>query len=600
MFINNLGGVILKNKKEKGILDFSGNFKYLTYLGCILSGISAVIVLIPFICIWQMSYEIIKVFPEISKASNLSVYGWRAVAFSLIGIIVYFFALICTHIAAFRTARNMKIEALNHLVKLPLGFFEENGSGKIRRIINDCSVQTEAFLAHMLPDITGAVVTPIATVVLLMVFDWRLGLVSLIPIVISMYFCNNMMGKDLEQSMKEYQNALEDMNNEAVEYVRGIPVVKTFGQTIFSFEKFHNAIESYKKWAVNYTVRLRIPMCKFTVSINSVFAFLIVAAVLLVDGSASPSKFISDFIFYIIFTPIMTVVMNKIMFSSENFLLAKDATKRINSILSEKPLKESKVYTEPKGFDIKFENVSFSYNGDENKAVDNVSFTIKEGRKVALVGPSGGGKSTVASLIPRFYDVDLGKISIGGVDVRYIAENKLMNMVSFVFQNTNLFKTSLLENIRFSKPNASREEVIAAAKAAQCEEIFEKFPDGIDSVVGAKGIYLSGGEAQRIALARAILKDAPIILLDEATAFADPENEYKIQKAFEKLTEGKTVLMIAHRLSTIKNVDEILVINEGKIVERGNHNHLIEGDGIYSGMWSEYETSANWKVKEVV
>ena len=586
--------------KEKGILDFAGKHKYLTYLGCVLSGISAVIVLIPFICIWKMAYEIIEVFPNISEATNLTLYGWRAVIFSLMGIIVYFMALMCTHLAAFRTARNMKIEALNHLVKLPLGYFEENGSGKIRRIINECSVQTETFLAHILPDITGAIVTPIATLVLLMVFDWRLGLVSLIPIAISLYYCNKMMGKDLANSMKEYQNALEDMNNEAVEYIRGIPVIKTFGQTIFSFKKFHDAIEGYKKWAVNYTIKLRLPMCKFTVSINSVFAFLILAALLLIDSVASPSKYISDLIFYIIFTPIMTVVMNKIIFSSENFLLAKDATRRINSILAQEPLKESQSCKTPSGFDIKFDKVSFSYNRDENKAIDNVSFEIKEGSKVALVGPSGGGKSTVASLIPRFYDVDLGRIFIGGVDVREISNSNLMDMVSFVFQNTNLFKMSLLENIRFSKPEATREEVIEAAKAAQCEEIFEKFPNGIDSVVGSKGIYLSGGEAQRIALARAILKDAPIILLDEATAFADPENEYKIQKAFEKLTEGKTVLMIAHRLSTIKDVDKILVINKGKIVEEGSHDELIKSNGIYKKMWNEYESAVAWKVKEAM
>lgn len=587
-------------KKEKGLFDFTGNYKYFTYLGCILSAISAVIVLVLFICIWQMSYEIIKVFPNISSAANLSVYGWRAVIFSILGIVVYAAALMCTHIAAFRTARNMKIEALEHLVKLPLGYFQENGSGKIRRIINDCSVQTETYLAHVLPDMVGAIVTPIATIVLLMVFDWRLGLVSLIPIPLSMYFSSQMMGKDLAQSMKEYQNALEDMNNEAVEYVRGIPVVKTFGQTVFSFERFHNSIESYKKWAVNYTIRLRIPMCKYTVSSNSVFIFLILTSLLLVGRASDPRMFISDLIFYIIFTPIITVVMNKIMYSSESLLLAKDATTRINSILNESPLKESKVYIKPKNYNIAFENVSFSYKGYENNAIDNVSFEMKEGSKVALVGPSGGGKSTIANLIARFYDINKGKISIGGVDIRSISEKELMNMVSFVFQNTNLFKTSLLENIRFSKPDASRKEVIAAAKAAQCDEIFEKLPNGIDSVVGSKGIYLSGGEAQRIALARAILKDSPIILLDEATAFADPENEYKIQKAFEKLTEGKTVIMIAHRLSTVKDVDKILVVDKGKIVQEGNHNRLLNSEGLYRDMWTEYENSASWKGREVV
>ncbi|WP_090093936.1 ABC transporter ATP-binding protein [Clostridium uliginosum] len=581
------------------MLDFAGNYKYLTYIGCILSGISAVLVLIPFICIWKMAYEIIQVFPNISMVSDLSFYGWEAVIFSVVGIFVYFGALMCTHISAFRTARNMKNESLHYIVKLPIGYFEENGSGKIRRIINECSVQTETFLAHILPDITGAVVTPVAMIVLLMLFDWRLGIISLIPIVISIYFANKMMGKDLVESMKQYQNALDDMNNEAVEYVRGIPVVKTFGQTVFSFENFHDSIEHYKKWAVNYTIKLRIPMCNFTVSINSIFALLIPAGVLLIASAINPNKFISDFIFYIIFTPILTVVMNKIMFSSENFLLAKDATKRINSILSEEILKVAVKNKVPNNATIKFEHVDFSYKGSNNKALDNVSLEIKEGCKVALVGPSGGGKTTVASMIPRFYDVNSGKVTIGGVDIREISNEKLMSMISFVFQNTKLFKTSLFENIRFSKPDASREEVLAAAKAAQCEEIFEKFPDGINSIVGSKGIYLSGGEAQRISLARAILKNAPIILLDEATAFADPENEYKIQKAFEQLIKGKTVLMIAHRLSTIKDADEILVIDKGKIIEKGSHHELLNKKGIYNNMWLDYQTSICWKVKEV-
>lgn len=586
--------------KEKGIFDFAGKYRYLIYLGCVLSAISAIIVLVPFICMWKISYKIIKVFPNISEAQNLQLYGWYAVIFSLIGIAVYFIALMCTHVAAFRTARNMKIEALNHLVKLPLGYFEENGSGKIRRVINDCSAQAETFLAHILPDMTGAIVTPIATLVLLMIFDWRMGLVSLVPIVISIYFCDKMMGKDLAKSMEEYQNSLEEMNSEAVEYIRGIPVVKTFGETIYSFKKFHASIEGYKRWAVNYTMKLMKPMCNFTVSINSIFVFLILAALLMINSVSNSSKFISDLIFYIIFTPIMTVVMNKIMFSSDNFLLVKDVTKRINSILNEKPLNVANIYGKPKCNDIKFENVSFSYSDTQNKVIDNVSLEIKEGSTIALVGPSGGGKSTIVSLIPRFYDVDNGKITIGGVDIREISNENLMNMISFVFQNINLFKTSLLENIRFSKPSATQDEVIAAAKAAQCEEIFEKLPNGIDSVVGSKGVYLSGGEAQRIALARAILKDAPIILLDEATAFADPENEYKIQIAFQKLTKGKTVLIIAHRLSTIKNVDKILVINNGKIIEEGTNDELIKQNGIYSKMWSEYEKSIAWKVKEGV
>lgn len=587
-------------KKEKKFLDFAGKYKYLTYLGCVLSGISSVLVLVPFICIWKIAYEIFIVLPHAEKVENLTQYGWFAVGFSVAGILVYFAALMCTHIAAFRTARNMRSEALHHMVKLPLGYFDSNGTGKLRRIIDESSAQTETFMAHILPDLAGALVTPAAMLVLLFVFDWRMGLISLIPIAISMVFISKMMGSNLAESLKQYHNALEDMNNEAVEYIRGIPVVKTFGQTVFSFEKFHASIMRYKKWVVNYTIHLRVPMCNYTVSINSVFALLIPAGVLLIASAADPKKFLSDFIFYCIFTPIITVVMNKIMFSSENLMLAKDATKRIDSILNEKTLEEPIHGIKPQNTEIVFENVTFSYPGSDRTAVNNLSLQIKEGSTVALVGPSGGGKTTVASLIPRFFDVAQGRIKIGGVDVKNIPNDELMNKISFVFQNTRLFKTSLYENISFSRPAASREQVMAAARAAQCEEIFEKLPDGIDTIVGSKGTYLSGGEAQRIALARAILKDAPIVLLDEATAFADPENEHKIQKAFEVLTKGKTVLMIAHRLSTVQNADQIMVIEEGEIKERGTHNQLLEHNGIYNKLWREYKTSISWKVNEGV
>ncbi|QAT44107.1 ABC transporter ATP-binding protein [Aminipila luticellarii] len=574
--------------------------KYLTYLGCILSGISSILVLVPFLCIWKVAYEILKVLPNAAAARNLEQYGWIAVGFSVVGIVVYFAALMCTHIAAFRTARNMRSEALHHILRLPLGYFDANGTGKLRRIIDESSGQTETFLAHMLPDLTGALVTPVAMLVLLMVFDFRMGLISLIPIVIGAFFLNAMMGANMVESMREYQNALEDMNNEAVEYIRGIPVVKTFGQTVFSFKNFHEAILRYKKWAVNYTISLRIPMCNFTVAINSVFALLIPAGILLIASAANPQKFLSDFIFYCIFTPIITVVMNKIMFTSENLMLARDAAARINSILEEQILEQpvgnaGRFCT---GSDIEFHDVTFSYPGTERIAVEHVSLRIKEGSTAALVGPSGGGKTTAASLIPRFFDIDQGSITIGGIDVRTIPTEELMNKISFVFQNTKLFKMSLFENIRFSRPEATREQVMKAAKAAQCEEIFEKMPDGIDTVVGSKGTYLSGGEAQRIALARAILKDAPIVLLDEATAFADPENEYKIQQAFEVLTKDKTVLMIAHRLSTIQHADQILVMENGKIQEKGTHAELLEKAGLYHRMWNEYQMSVAWKVKE--
>lgn len=586
----------MKNKKEKGIMDFARNYKYLTYLGCVLSGINSVLALMPFVFIFKIAYEVLKVYPNIKDAKNLSYYGWLAVLFSLASIVIYFCALMCTHTSAFRISRNMKTEALEHIVKLPLGYFEENGSGKIRRIINEASEETEIFLAHMLPDFTGAIVTPIAMVVLLFIFDWRLGLISLLPIIIGIYFCNAMMGKDLANSMKEYQNALDNMNNEAVEYVRGIPVVKTFGQSIFSFKNFYNSINNYKKWAVSYTIRLRKPMCKFTVSINGVFALLISAGIILIASCLEPRKFISDFIFYVIFTPIITVVMNKIMFSSEDLMLAKDAASRINSILNEKVLEESNSNRIPSISDIEFKNVDFTYNGSKIKAIDNISFTVKQGTKVAIVGPSGGGKSTIASLMPRFYDVDNGEISIGGINVKNIKNKNLMNLVSFVFQNSKLFKGTLLDNILFSKPNATMEEVMKAAKFACCDEFVSKMPNGYNTVIGENGSMLSGGERQRLSIARALLKDAPIILLDEATASLDVENESKVQEALSRLIKNKTVLVVAHRMRTIQEAEHIVVLKDGKVSEEGTHNELMNNDGVYNRLWNLQMKSSNWKI----
>ncbi|MBS4841581.1 MULTISPECIES: ABC transporter ATP-binding protein [Clostridium] len=578
------------------LLDFAGNYKILTILGCILSGISAVLSLGPFICIWKVIQEIFRVLPNISEADNISYYGIIAVIFSIASIFIYFLALMCTHISAFRIARNMRSMVLRHILKLPFGYFDKNGSGKIRRIIDESSGETETFLAHQLPDMTGAIVTPIAMIVLLLIFDWRLGLISLIPIAIGVAFLNAMMGSKLKTSMEQYQNALEKMNNQAVEYVRGVPVVKTFQQSIYSFKNFYNAIMEYKKWTINYTISMRKPMCSFTVSINGIFALLIPAGILIIGSAVDYKEFLLNFIFYILFTPICTVMMTKIMFSGENMMLARDAVNRISEILNEKPLEEPEKSFMIQNYDIEFKNVSFSYPGQSENAIDNISFKIREGSTIALVGPSGGGKTTIASLIARFFDTDKGSISIGGIDVRNMKCDDLMNKVSFVFQSTKLFKTSLLENIKVSKPDASIDEVFKAAEAAQCNEIFERMPNGIDTIVGNKGVYLSGGEAQRIILARAILKNTPIIILDEATAFADAENEYQIQLAFKELTRNKTVIMIAHRLSTIRNVDSIIVLKDGKINEQGTHDELISQNGLYKKMWIDYENSIKWKM----
>ena len=571
---------------------YAGNYKYLTILSWILSVISAWIALIPFYYIWKIIREVLNAAPEYSQVEHLSSYGWSAVLSALLSMVIYIGALMCSHIAAFRVQANMRSEMMHHIVTLPLGFMDSEGSGKIRKTVNECSAATEAYLAHQLPDQAGAYATPVGLLVLLLVFDWRLGLLSLIPVGLAFLIMGSMMGKKMEQKMKEYQNALEEMSSEAVEYVRGIPVVKTFGQSVFSFKRFRTSIEKYEKWTIAYTEDLRIPMVAYTTIINAVFTILIAAAFFF----TASNTFLLNLLFYIIITPIITVTLNKIMFSSENKMIVADALARVDGIMDRRPLEESGREEQPKDHSIIFERVSFRYEDAAKDALHQINFKIGEGEHVAFIGPSGGGKTTLASLIARFFDVTEGAVKIGGVDVRDIPSKELLEQVSFVFQDSKLLKMSIYDNVRMGKKDASREEVMEALKNAQCEDIIEKLPDGMDTIIGTKGTYVSGGEAQRLSIARAMLKNAPILILDEATAFADPDNETKVQEAFSRLSKGKTVVMIAHRLSSVTNADRIFVLKDGEIEESGTHESLEKANGLYAHMWEKYNQSVCWKV----
>lgn len=586
-----------KNKFIR-LLNYSGNYKYLTIVGMFLSALSAICLLVPFVYIWDVVNALLAVAPDFTKAQNLDVYAINAFTFAVLGIILNFFGLMGTHLSAFKNEKNMKDAAIKHLLKLPLGYFSNHTSGGLRKIIDYSTAKTEIFLAHQLFDLTGAIVTPIVFLILLFSFDWRLGLICLIPIILCFVFMYPMFSKESRNSMEKYEKYLEEMNGEAVEYVRGIPVTKAFQQSIYSFKNFINAIKNYGKFSAEYSMSTHIPMTAFTVSINGFFALLIPAGILLA-GSVVDVKFFANFMFYIIFTPICAVMMMKIMTVSQDWMLASCALDSIEAILNENPLVDPINPQKPKNHSIEFEGVYFDYEnayGDEH-ILNDVNLKINENETVALVGPSGGGKTTIALLIPRFWDVNQGSIKVGDVDVRSISTKELMKNISFVFQNTTLFKDSIYNNVAIGRKGASRDDVKKALSLTQCDDIIDELPDGINTVIGSEGTYLSGGQQQRIALARAVLKDAPIIILDEATALADPENEYLIQKAISEITKDKTVIMIAHRLSSVKNVDKIYVVENGRIVEEGNHHTLIDSGGIYSRMWDEFNQSIQWKVK---
>lgn len=581
-----------KKSSLSRLFEYAGNYKYLTVLSWILSAVSAWIALVPFYYIWRIIKEVLAVAPDYSQAQNLKGYGWAAVGFALLSMIIYVGSLMCSHVAAFHVQAEMRSQMMHHIVTLPMGFMDSEGSGKIRKIVNESSAATETYLAHQLPDQTGAYATPVGLLVLLLVFDWRLGLLSLVPVVAAFLIMGSMTGEKMQQKMKEYQNALEEMSSEAVEYVRGIPVVKTFGQSVFSFKRFQTSIKNYEKWTISYTKDLRMPMVLYTTIINAVFSVLIATAFFFTASDA----YLLNLLFYIIITPIITVTLNKIMFASENQMIVADALERIDGILDRQPLPETKDGRAVEDSSVTFENVFFRYENASKDALHQISLQIKDGEHVAFVGPSGGGKTTLASLAARFFDTTEGTVRIGGVDVRDIPSEKLMEKVSFVFQDSKLLKMSIYDNVRMGKKDATREEVLQALKDAQCEDIIAKMPNGIDTVIGSKGTYVSGGEAQRLSIARAMLKAAPILILDEATAFADPDNEAKVQAAFSRLSEGKTVIMIAHRLSSVVDADRICVLKDGEIREMGTHKDLVANGGIYAHMWEAYNQSVCWKV----
>ena len=561
------------------LMGYAGNYRYFTYASWVLSAVSALVALVPFVYIWKILRDVLNAAPDYAQAVNIPHYGWMAVLFAVLSYLIYIAALMCSHLSAFRVATNLRLAVSEHLAVLPLGFAETFGSGKLRKIIHES---------------TGAAETPVGLLVLLLAFDWRLGLLSLAPVVLAFLIMATMTGKRMAEKMRQYGNALEAMSNEAVEYVRGVPVVKTFGQSVFSFKKFKAAIDEYEKWVISYTKDLRLPMMFYTAAVNGVFAFLIAGGLLFTTHGVTP-EFLLNLLFYIIITPVISLTLTRIMYMSENKMVVADALARIDSVLEAAPMQVQAVPQHPKDSSVTLQDVHFSYDG-KNEVIKGVSLEIQPGQTVAFVGPSGGGKSTLANLVCRFFDVQSGSVRVGGADVRDIPKEERMDTISFVFQNSRLLKGSILDNVRLGRPQATEAEVLAALKAAQCMDIIEKFPAGIHTVIGTKGVYLSGGEQQRIAIARAMLKNAPILILDEATAFADPDNEAKVQAAFAQLAKGKTVLMIAHRLSTVANADCIYVVQDGQIVESGTKDELCAQNGLFARMWQEYQASVQWKV----
>jgi len=576
------------------LLAYAGKRKVLTYLSMVISGISQLLALVPFLYIWAILRDVIA-----GDYSRIAHYGWMAVAFAIATIVVYFGALMCSHLAAFRIAANMRKALMRHIMTLPIGFLDALGSGKVRKWVQESTQSTETYLAHQLPDKAGMYAMMIGLAVLMFLFDWRMGLLCLGTVLLAIIVMVTLMtGPTLRRKLGEYNKALDAMSNEAVEYVRGIPVVKTFGQSVFSFKRFKESIDQYKQWVIAYTIDLRRPMTLYTMLVNASFAVLIALTLIVVKNGTYSPEFLLNLLYYIIVTPAIAVTLNRIMFASENEMIVAEALDKTGRILAIDPLADPSDAKLPEDNEIQLKDVRFRYPEAERFAVDGVSLDIKPGQKIAFVGPSGGGKTTTASLIARFFDVTEGAITLGGVDIRHIRKKDLMDRISFVFQDSRLLKTSIFENVRLGKPDATREEVLEALHKAQCDDILAKLPEGIDTVIGTQGTYLSGGEQQRVAIARVMLKGTPIVILDEATAFADPDNETRVQQAFtEMAADGKTIIMIAHRLSSVTGADRIFVLEEGRVTECGSHRVLLEKGGKYASMWKQYVESVKWNIK---
>jgi ATP-binding cassette subfamily B protein len=597
----------VKKKKESKspsafgrLMEYAGRFRILTYLSLLLSAVSSVMTLMPFVFIWRIIREVLETRPDFSRATGIVHNGWMAVLFAVLAWIVYVGALVCSHGSAFRTAGNMKKTLMRHIARLPIGFADEMGSGKVRRTVTEVTASTETLLAHNLPDMAGAIAMPLCMVVMLFIYDWRYGIACLIPVALSFAAMMRMAGPAMQEDMRLYQNSLERMSNEAVEYVRGIPVVKTFGQTVFSFHRFKASIDDYCEFCMHYTRLMRKSMLGYIVLINSAFLFILGLTLFLIRGENYGMDILLNFLFYVIFTPAIATTMSKVMFMSENNMKAQDAVTRMDSILSLQPLPEPEHGQEPDGTSVELKNVTYRYTPDAPAAVSNLSLKAEQNEIAAIVGPSGSGKTTVAGLISRFFDPQEGQVLIGGKDVRQISKETLMRHVAYVFQDSRLLKRSIADNLRIARPDATESEMMEALKKAQCMDIIDRLPEGINTVLGSRGTYLSGGEQQRIAIARTMLKNADIVILDEASAFADPECEAQVQLAFREMAKGRTVLMIAHRLSTVRNADRIYVLKDGQLEEQGRHDDLMNQNGLYAAMWTEYRKAVNWKVGEAV